>query len=266
MSGLNINGCKSLKDYFRDIYFWNPKGSHCSSTQLKGKLGYYMSKLYKVSKYCLNNKKELKLLDKIRLIRCPEQSLYDWKKQYKEYLLLLTKRQEYITRHNHTKNIFQKKLKQIQGLDNENCNVWGSERQLKFGKIIVDTLESKIDPVFGALLNPTGGIVGPGNKSLFSGCSNDPIVMHAILHDAGGYLYNYHKSGPGYNYLRTKLTIFPTRSSLSSQIYGFCYWKALLKKINKETNDNKDTSDTKYIDNELIESNEDIDELEIVVL
>jgi hypothetical protein len=239
MSGLNLKGCTNLEKYFREIYFWTPNGSHCSSIQLKGKLGYYMSKLYKLSKYCLNNNYAIKYLDKIRLIRCPNQSLNDWKKQYTEYLLILTKRQEYIIRHNYTKNIFQKKLTQIEPLDNENWNIWGSCRQLKFGKIIVDTMELEIDPIFGALLNPTGGIVGPGNKSLLSGRCYDPIVMHGIVHDAGGYLYNYHKFGPGYNYLKTKLTIFPTKSPLSSQIYGFYYWKSILKKFNKEINHNK---------------------------
>jgi hypothetical protein len=118
-------------------------------------------------------------------------------------------------------------------------------------------MELEIDPIFGALLNPTGGIVGPGNKSLLSGRCYDPIVMHGIVHDAGGYLYNYHKFGPGYNYLKTKLTIFPTKSPLSSQIYGFYYWKSILKKFNKEINHNK-TNYNELQNNENIIDSEDV--------
>ena len=35
---------------------------------------------------------------------------------------------------------------------------------------------------------PTGGIVGPGNDSLLESDTAQPIVIHAIVHDAFGYL------------------------------------------------------------------------------
>ena len=58
-----------------------------------------------------------------------------------------------------------------------------------------------IDPVLGALLNPTGGLVGEGSDSI-EVSANDSVGYHGVFHDAGGYLYNYHgEIGPGYNYL-----------------------------------------------------------------
>ncbi len=80
----------------------------------------------------------------------------------------------------------------------------GSIAQLRFGKMIGDTLG--LDPVFGALLSPTGGIAGPGNREVGRlaygvGGDREVTVNHGIAHDAGGYLYNYHDLGPGYQYV-----------------------------------------------------------------
>ncbi len=80
----------------------------------------------------------------------------------------------------------------------------GSIAQLRFGKMIGDTLG--VDPVFGALLSPTGGIAGPGNREISAlqyllGGGRDVVIAHGIAHDAGGYLYNYHNLGPGYQYV-----------------------------------------------------------------
>ena len=74
-------------------------------------------------------------------------------------------------------------------------------------------------------MNPTGGIVGPGNVSIFNGDMNDPLVCHAIVHDACGYLTTYHKTGPGYNYLNV-CSIFSTSSPLCCQFEG---WRASSK-------------------------------------
>ena len=74
----------------------------------------------------------------------------------------------------------------------------GSESQLQTGKVIGDALG--IDPVFGSLLNPTGGLVGPENYGISVG-EDYGVGRHGIVHDAGGYLLNYHDIGPGYNYL-----------------------------------------------------------------
>lgn len=42
------------------------------------------------------------------------------------------------------------------------------------------------------------GIVGNGNKSLYVGdVARDAITLHAVVHDAFGYLLAYHDIGPG---------------------------------------------------------------------
>jgi len=115
-------------------------------------------------------------------------------------------------------------LPKIDSLNKENSYKWGGIRQLMSGKIVADTLsENNLDPVFGALLNPTGSIVGAGNRQLIKGkYYNDAIVMHSICHDAAGYLYNYHDEGPGYNYL--DFGVFPTSYPLAGQVIGILYW------------------------------------------
>ena len=124
-------------------------------------------------------------------------------------------------------------MESVPNLDEDNWNLWGSVRQLRFGRVVMDTLGGSLDAVFGALLSPTGGIVGPGNDAMFKGNYDDGIVMHGIVHDGGGYLLNYHGVGPGYNYLGTYLTLFPSSSPLSNQVSGISYWTALIKKWTK---------------------------------
>ena len=74
----------------------------------------------------------------------------------------------------------------------------GSTVQLRYGQVVGDALG--IDPVFGSMLNPTGGLVMGGNYS-FQTPAEHPLSYHGIFHDASGYLRNYHEVGPGYDYL-----------------------------------------------------------------
>ncbi|WP_235299120.1 eCIS core domain-containing protein [Portibacter marinus] len=76
-----------------------------------------------------------------------------------------------------------------------------SNGQLKFGKILGDTFG--IDAVFGSLISPTGGLVGPANSNplLTNLDPSNPVSIHGTVHDAAGYLYNAHNIGPGYDYL-----------------------------------------------------------------
>jgi hypothetical protein len=98
----------------------------------------------------------------------------------------------------------------------------GSNPQLVFGKVIGDAFG--IDPVFGALLSPTGGMVGPGNMALHMD-DDDPTGYHGIVHDAAGYLFNYHNQGPGYDYLgREAAQGHQTSDALTGQQSGMRYW------------------------------------------
>ncbi|WP_240806713.1 PAAR domain-containing protein [Polyangium spumosum] len=95
----------------------------------------------------------------------------------------------------------------------------GSTSQLRYGQVAGDALG--MDPVFGALLNPTGGLVGPGNAAVDG--NDSAIGYHGAVHDAGGYLYNYHDQGPGYDYLG--LEGRDTSDPLSGQRSGISYWR-----------------------------------------
>lgn len=106
----------------------------------------------------------------------------------------------------------------IPGLSGFHDDFMGSDTQLRYGKIVGDTLG--IDPVFGSLLNPTGGLVGPGNTALDLG--DRAVSYHGAVHDAAGYLFNYHDQGPGYNYLG--LEDRPTDSPFTGQESGIAYW------------------------------------------
>ncbi len=98
----------------------------------------------------------------------------------------------------------------------------GSTSQLRYGKVVGDAFG--MDPVFGSLLNPSGGLVGPGNAAVDGDSS--AVGYHGQVHDAAGYLYNYHNAGPGYDYLGREGR--DTSSPLSGQREGIRYWRDTL--------------------------------------
>ncbi|WP_299730444.1 hypothetical protein [uncultured Tateyamaria sp.] len=106
----------------------------------------------------------------------------------------------------------------------------GSRGQLMCGKMLGDAFG--IHEVFGALLNPTGGLVGPGNHLIHPMIPieaghldpDNPIALHGIVHDAAGYMNNFHDQGPGYHYLDPDLKIFGTDNPLAGQYDGIKYW------------------------------------------
>jgi hypothetical protein len=54
---------------------------------------------------------------------------------------------------------------------------------------------------------------------------DDPTGYHGIVHDAAGYLYNYHNKGPGYNYLgKEKKSGHNTSDPLTGQESGMRFW------------------------------------------
>lgn len=96
----------------------------------------------------------------------------------------------------------------------------GSTASLRYGSVIGDVYG--IDPVFGALLNPTGGLVGGGNDAYNPG-DNDALGYHGIFHDAGGYLLNRQGVGPGYNYLGRE-DFNDQASPTTGQVTGISWW------------------------------------------
>ncbi len=136
-----------------------------------------------------------------------------------EYDIYRAKRAMVIDRIDHSDN----KLEPIDELLPAQSDFMGSNWQLRYGKIVGDNLG--IDPVFGAMLNPTGGMVGPGNKGKAPDAwyMPTPVAYHGAYHDAAGYLYNYHKTGPGYNYVESPLGL-STENPLAGQGTGIAQW------------------------------------------
>lgn len=103
---------------------------------------------------------------------------------------------------------------------NKHGGFLGSTVSLRYGKVVGDTFG--IDPIFGALLNPTGGLVGSANDS-YRPSTNDAIGYHGTVHDAAGYLYNHHgQIGPGYDYMGRD--ILATNNPLAGQVGGIAWW------------------------------------------
>jgi hypothetical protein len=100
----------------------------------------------------------------------------------------------------------------------------GNSSSLRFGQVVGEA--TGLDPAFAAMLNPTGGMVGPGMDVLAPTDANSPVIWHGIFHDAGGYLLNYQNSGPGYTYLTGKQPASGQRGAdpLQGQVEGISYW------------------------------------------
>lgn len=108
----------------------------------------------------------------------------------------------------------------VPGLSGAHPSFMGSNTQMRYGSVVGDAFG--IDPVFGSMLNPTGGLVGPGNWAIAG--DDTPVGYHGIIHDAAGYLNTYHGVGPGYDYLG--VDPIPTTNPLSGQVAGVAYWTA----------------------------------------
>jgi len=121
----------------------------------------------------------------------------------------------------------QKGLDPIPPLNANDADFMGSPWQLRYGAIVGDHMD--MDPVFGSMLNPTGGLVGEGEKGWRPDGALMPesVAYHGAYHDAMGYLYNYHGDGPGYNYLHASGG-FDTGNPLAGQTTGVPYWNAKL--------------------------------------
>jgi hypothetical protein len=122
------------------------------------------------------------------------------------------------------------RLQPIAKLGDQQANFMGSTWQLRYGKIAGDHLG--VDPVFGAMLNPTGGLVGEEDKGIsIAGIHLDgapekwpeAVAYHGAYHDAMGHLYNYHDYGPGYNYIGSPIGL-STDKPLAGQATGIAQW------------------------------------------
>ncbi|XP_066919944.1 uncharacterized protein [Clytia hemisphaerica] len=115
----------------------------------------------------------------------------------------------------------------------KNEDFWGTRQQLLCGKVIsdwIDTDHLPIDPIFGALLCPCGGRVGPGDSGWVHNLLYDDrgfMAYHSAVHDAFGYLIIFHRKGPGYDYL--KRSVLSKFNPFSGQYDGIQFWKKFLE-------------------------------------
>jgi hypothetical protein len=124
----------------------------------------------------------------------------------------------------------------VQGINGplqDNGRHMASMSQLRFGSLVGDSLGG-LDPVFGALLSPTGGIPGAGNVEIsdrlyLAGGGRDVVGIHGVAHDAAGYLRAYYNQGPGYNYVPAGIRLLADTNPLAGQISGIDFFKNLLR-------------------------------------
>ena len=73
-------------------------------------------------------------------------------------------------------------------------------------------------------LVPFGGLIGPGNSGLDAWFKHFKIFrLHAIFHDAFGFMRSNFSIGPGYVYALTEKPIF-ANSMLLGHLTGLSYW------------------------------------------
>lgn len=116
-------------------------------------------------------------------------------------------------------------------IDSSKNAFWGSDRSLKFGRIVLDVLNPGLDDVFGAMLCPSGGIVGDGNNETTKSYNDSAILLHNIVKDASEHLILSFKIGNGYTYLSNNglLKSNKTLGSPASDLVGVPYWVGLIK-------------------------------------
>jgi WXG100 family type VII secretion target len=107
---------------------------------------------------------------------------------------------------------------------------WGKTDQLRFGAVVGDSFG--IDPVFGSMLSPTGGLIGPGDMFLDPAMRGlDSVRIHGAVHDAAGFMYNaFDKAGPGYHYSPHTWEFFDKGNPLAGQTDGIEFW---VRELNK---------------------------------
>lgn len=104
----------------------------------------------------------------------------------------------------------------------EHGDFLGTRSSLRFGQVVGEA--TGLDPALAALLNPTGGMVGPGMDVLAPTDADSPVIWHGIFHDAGGYLLNYQNTGPGYTYLIEPESGRRGVDPMQGQVEGVSYW------------------------------------------
>lgn len=89
--------------------------------------------------------------------------------------------------------------------------------------------DSNIDLEVALKLRPYGGLIGIDNSRLDHYLKESKVLrLHAIIHDAAGFVWEYSKTGPGYVYAVS----CPISSPLAGHVtgIGFCLYHKLLRR------------------------------------
>jgi hypothetical protein len=129
------------------------------------------------------------------------------------------------------------------------AELWGSKRQLMFGKVVADELFAhklgEIHFAFGSMLRQTGGGVGPGNRNYnveqalestlvkqLVGKDTDvlkaAVIHHAAVHDAGGFLKRAFRIGPGYTYAHDAMGWYDWMSATAKGFVKTTIWSVIV--------------------------------------
>jgi WXG100 family type VII secretion target len=220
--------------YFSDQYLQNLISESITGAD-NPKLNKYMEDLLK-DRDKLSDQEREQLLNKIADIR--GRSRTEFREEY--YRFLEWKRS---ARH-------PEKIESL--LPYLHANHLGSTNSLRFGKVVGDTL--LLDPVFGAMLNPTGGMPGSGQLAIpvdermldaqgkinlfASFLGPNPVLpaialmdrmfiavgQHSAAHDGYGFMYYQYGIGRGYDYLRQEPWSDPENAFLTGHLTGIPYW------------------------------------------
>ena len=114
-----------------------------------------------------------------------------------------------------------------------NKGFWGSRQQWACAEVISRLLchftqFKDLHPVFAILLYPLGGIAGYGNMAVMTGDMHTAVSVHAIVHDAFGYVDHAHNVGPSYNYLAVN-SVVANDSCMSCQFAGISEARRVLE-------------------------------------
>jgi len=230
------------ESYLRELFyssFSDRRASVATRNEEVRSLGKHLRKLYNLVENGkgLSSDAETSLKEIIKIRTKGRPGFYETKMMtdYKKLLLLRGQRED-MERNIREQQCFQcihNKRKPLAVLREDDW-YWGTKQQLRCGEIIADTLGG-LDPVFGVLLHPAGGrteLANPNNKHFRIPRRDqeeiEAMLYHTATHDACGYLNEYHYIGPGYNYLGTMLTVFPTCIPQSGRLAALMFWKKLI--------------------------------------
>jgi RHS repeat-associated protein len=110
-----------------------------------------------------------------------------------------------------------------------------TDRQAAYGATVERLTGGKVPAILAIMLNPSGGMIGPGAGGLAQVLTTvlgsiEAVSEHGVAHDAAGWVYRNVPDVPstGYHYAPVQLpTLLPPDNPAGGQIYGLFYQLAI---------------------------------------